>query len=75
MGNYLPAFLATTLFVGYFATTNIVGAETVQEIWHGFPYTLAAIILGIVAMVLTVYGYNLVHSIERYMSLALGIIS
>ena len=56
VGNYLPAFLASTLFVGYFATTNIVGAETVQQIWHGFPYTLAAIILGVVAIVLTIYG-------------------
>ena len=38
-GNYLPAFLASLLFVGYFTTTNIVGAETVQQIWHGAPYT------------------------------------
>ena len=74
IGNYLPAFLATTLFVGYFATTNIVGAETVQQIWTGAPYTPIAILLGIVAIVLTIYGYNLVHSIERYMSLALGVI-
>jgi NCS1 family nucleobase:cation symporter-1 len=74
IGNYLPAFLASTLFVGYFATTNIVGAETVQQIWHGVPYTPVAIILGVVAIVLTVYGYNLVHSIERYMSIALGVI-
>ena len=74
IGNYLPAFLASTLFVGYFATTNIVGAETVQEIWHGVPYTPVAIVLGVVAIVLTIYGYNLVHSVERYMSMALGII-
>ncbi|HUZ56963.1 MAG TPA: cytosine permease [Streptosporangiaceae bacterium] len=72
VGNYLPAFLASTLFVGYFATTNIVGAETVQQIWSGVPYTPVAIILGIVAIGLTIYGYNLVHSIERYMSMALG---
>ena len=74
IGNYLPAFLASTLFVGYFATTNIVGAETVQQIWHGAPYTPVAIVLGVVAIVLTIYGYNLVHSIERYMSMALGVI-
>lgn len=74
LGNYLPAFLASMLFVGYFATTNIVGAETVQQIWHGAPYTPVAIILGIIAVGLTVYGYNLVHSIERYMSMALGVI-
>jgi NCS1 family nucleobase:cation symporter-1 len=74
VGNYLPAFLASTLFVGYFATTNIVGAETVQQIWHQAPYTPVAIVLGIAAIGLTIYGYNLVHSIERYMSLALGII-
>lgn len=73
-GNYLPAFLASTLFIGYFATTNIVGAETVQQIWHGAPYTPVAIVLGVAAIVLTVYGYNLVHSIERYMSLALAVI-
>jgi NCS1 family nucleobase:cation symporter-1 len=73
-GNYLPAFLASTLFVGYFAATDIVGAETVQQIWHGVPYTPVAIVLGVVAIVLTVFGYNLVHSIERYMSMALAVI-
>lgn len=73
-GNYLPAFLASLLFVGYFATTNIVGAETVQQIWHGAPYTPVAIALGIVAIVVTIYGYNLVHSVERYMSLGLAVV-
>jgi NCS1 family nucleobase:cation symporter-1 len=74
IGNYLPAFLASLLFVGYFTTTNIVGAETVQQIWHSAPYDPSAIILGIVAILLTIVGYNLVHSIERYMSAILGII-
>jgi nucleobase:cation symporter-1, NCS1 family len=69
-GNYLPAFLATLLFLGYFATTNIVGAETVQQIWHGAPYNMWAIILGIVAILVTIYGYNLVHAVERYISAA-----
>jgi nucleobase:cation symporter-1, NCS1 family len=71
-GNYLPAFLASLLFIGYFTTTNIVGAETVQQIWSGAPYTPVAIVLGIVAIVVTVYGYNLVHSVERFMSIALA---
>lgn len=69
-GNYLPAFLATLLFLGYFATTNIVGAETVQQIWKGAPYTPWAIALGIVAILVTIYGYNLVHAVERYFSIA-----
>ena len=73
-GNYLPAFLASLLFVGYFTTTNIVGAETVQQIWHGAPYTPMAIVLGILAIIITVYGYNLVHSVERYMSIALALV-
>jgi nucleobase:cation symporter-1, NCS1 family len=74
VGNYLPAFLASLLFVGYFTTTNIVGAETVQEIWHGANYTVMAIILGLIAIVVTVYGYNLVHAVEKYMSIALGLV-
>jgi nucleobase:cation symporter-1, NCS1 family len=74
IGNYLPAFLASLLFVGYFTTTNIVGAETIQQIWKGAPYTPMAILLGAIAIALTVVGYNLVHSIERYMSLILGLI-
>jgi NCS1 family nucleobase:cation symporter-1 len=69
-GNYLPAFLAWLLFIGYFATTNIVGAETVQQIWHGANYTMWAVILGIVAIAVTVYGYNLVHLLERWITLA-----
>jgi NCS1 family nucleobase:cation symporter-1 len=74
IGNYLPAFLASLLFVGYFTTTNIVGAETIQQIWTGAPYTPMAILLGAIAIVLTILGYNLVHSVERYMSLILGLI-
>jgi nucleobase:cation symporter-1, NCS1 family len=69
-GNYLPAFLASLLFIGYFATGTIVGAEIVQQIWHGAPYTLFAIIIGLVSIVVTVYGYNLVHQVEKYISFA-----
>lgn len=65
-GNYLPAFLATLLFLGYFASTNIVGAEAVQQIWHGAPYTPFAIGLGVLAILVTIYGYNMVHEVERY---------
>jgi NCS1 family nucleobase:cation symporter-1 len=71
-GNYLPAFLASMLFIGYFTTTNIVGAETVQQIWSGAPYTPVAIVLGLIAIVVTIYGYNLVHSVEHVMSIALA---
>ena len=67
-----PGVLASLLFVGYFTTTNIVGAETIQQIWKGAPYTPMAIILGLIAIVLTIVGYNLVHSVERYMSVILG---
>lgn len=73
-GNYLPAFLASLLFIGYFTTTNIVGAETIQQIWTGAPYTLCAIILGLVAIGLTIVGYNLVHSVERFMSMILSVV-
>lgn len=67
-GNHLPTALATLLFVGYFSTTLILGAQTVQQFWDA-PYALIAVVVGVVSIALTVFGYDLVHWLERWLTL------
>lgn len=67
-GNYLPAFLATLLFVGYFTTTAILATETVQQLFSA-PYVVVAVIICAVSVALTIFGYDLVHWLERWLTL------
>lgn len=66
-GNYLPAVLATLLFIGYFTTTAILATETVQQL-VSVPYTLMAVIVCAVSVALTIFGYDLVHWLERWLT-------
>lgn len=66
-GNFGPAILAWLGFIGWFTVDNILGAESVQEIWH-IPYVPMALLFGIVTLLIAIFGYNLVHAWERWLT-------
>ena len=72
IGNYIPAILASILFVGYFTIGTIVGAKSLAYL-SGMPYGPLAVIVGIASILLAVYGYNLLHLTGRWVTWA-GII-
>ncbi len=67
LGNFLPAVLATILFIGYFSVGTIVGAEPIANM-TGLPYNPLVIVVGGTSILLAVYGYNLLHLTGRWVT-------
>lgn len=68
-GNYVPAVLASILFIGYFTVGTIVGAKALSSLVD-LPYTPVAIIVGLISIVLAIFGYTLLHITGRWVTTA-----
>jgi nucleobase:cation symporter-1, NCS1 family len=66
-GNRLPSVAASLLFIGYFATTAILGAETVRALWS-IPAWPVIVAVGVISLGLTISGYDTVHRMERWLT-------
>jgi NCS1 family nucleobase:cation symporter-1 len=66
-GNRLPSAAASLLFIGYFATTAILGAETVRALWN-IPAWPIIVATGVISLGLTIAGYDMVHRMERWLT-------
>jgi len=72
-GAILPLILVVIMYVGFFATSDVLGAQALQTAWPGFSVNLGVIVLSIVAMLLAIWGYDLIHSFERIVAYLAGI--
>lgn len=68
-GNYLPAILSSILFIGYFTVGTIVGAKALAALVD-LPYSLIAVVVALISIVLATFGYNLLHVTGRWVTAA-----
>jgi NCS1 family nucleobase:cation symporter-1 len=71
-GAILPLLLVLLMYVGFFATSAVLGGAALSG-WLGLNQTLATIIVSIVCTVLAVYGYRMIHQYERWIALVSGL--
>jgi NCS1 family nucleobase:cation symporter-1 len=60
-GNYLPAFVGSVLFLGYFTVNEVLGAKAIEALWT-VPLLPLVIGIGLISIVLGVVGYDLVQT-------------
>ena len=73
LGAFLPAALNWVACIGWFAVNTILGVVALQQLLH-IPYLVAVVLMVVGQVVLAVYGYNLIHSYERWMTYVLGVL-
>lgn len=66
-GASLPLILVVLMYIGFYASGVVLGGEALAA-WWGIGFVPAAIILSIVATVLTIYGYWAIHRLEGIFS-------
>lgn len=71
-GACVPIALVVLMYLGYFASSAVLGGEALGAAW-GIGFTQATIILSLVTALLSVYGYRAIHRLDRYFSAAAGI--
>jgi NCS1 family nucleobase:cation symporter-1 len=72
VGAIVPLLLVVLMYIGFFASTAILGGSALAT-WWGIGTTPATIIVAGACTVLAVYGYRLIHAYERWVSLISGI--
>ncbi|WP_216897923.1 purine-cytosine permease family protein [Nocardia alni] len=71
-GNFLPvAYINIFAGIGWAAVTIILGAQAVHRLAPAVPYWLSALVLVTVQLVVAVFGYNMIHFLEKILSVVL----
>jgi NCS1 family nucleobase:cation symporter-1 len=66
-GASLPLMLAILMYIGFYASSIVLGGAALAA-WWGIGFAPAAIILSLAAIILTTYGYWAIHRMERVFS-------
>jgi NCS1 family nucleobase:cation symporter-1 len=71
-GACVPIALVLLMYLGYFASSAVLGGETLAAAW-GLGFTQATLILSVVTALLSIYGYRAIHRLARYFSAAAAV--
>jgi NCS1 family nucleobase:cation symporter-1 len=67
-GAILPLILVILMYIGFYSTGNILGAQALSNM-TGIGATPGIIIVGLICTVLTIFGYRMIHHAGRWVSL------
>jgi NCS1 family nucleobase:cation symporter-1 len=71
-GAIAPLLLVMPLYIGFFASGVVLGGHALADGVH-IPFTPAAILLSVAIAILTIYGYAVIHRLERVVSVITSI--
>jgi NCS1 family nucleobase:cation symporter-1 len=66
-GAIIPLILIVIMYVGFFATSAVLGGSALAA-WWGIGSTPATILVSAVCALLAIFGYQLIHQVERAIS-------
>ncbi|AEW03658.1 permease for cytosine/purines uracil thiamine allantoin [Sulfobacillus acidophilus DSM 10332] len=71
-GAILPLLLVIVMYVGYFATSAVLGGQAISG-WLHVPATAGILLVAAVCAVLAIYGYDTIHRYERYLAVIFAV--
>lgn len=74
VGAVLPLILVIGMYLGAFFSCGSLGAQAVHSAIPQISVTTALIVLGVITLIITVYGYDLIHLVERYLTIVFLIV-
>jgi len=72
-GNVLPGLLNFIAGFAWFAVNTVLGVYALQWLTH-MSFLIALAIMVVVQVILAIYGYNMIHAVERWMSIVLTVV-
>jgi NCS1 family nucleobase:cation symporter-1 len=71
-GNFVPvAYVNVFAGIGWAAVTVILGAQAAHALMPFIPFWLTALVLVSLQLTVAVYGYNMIHFLERILTVVL----
>lgn len=72
-GALLIVVIVVIMYVGFFAANLVFGGEAMAAVNPGISVDAGIIIIGIVSVVATIFGYRLIHAYARILSVVAGV--
>ncbi|MBD8007205.1 purine-cytosine permease family protein [Bacillus norwichensis] len=73
IGAIFPLLLVILMYLGYFASNAVLGAQAVTAS-TSIPIGWSITILSVITFVITFYGYEMIHKLSKYIAILLGVI-
>ncbi len=74
LGAIFPLVIVVLMYIGFFASSRVLGAQALSNVTHG-NMNVSILILSIVTLIVTIFGYDVIHALERYLSIVFAISS
>ena len=72
VGNFLPvAYVNVFAGIGWAAVTVILGGQAANSLFPAIPFWLAALVLVALQLVVAIFGYNMIHYLQRILAIVL----
>ncbi len=72
-GNFIPGILNFVAGFSWFAVNTVLGVYALEWLFH-MSFGLGLAIMAIIQVIIAVYGYNLIHTLERYLAIVLTVV-
>lgn len=72
-GNFVPGTLNAVAGVMWFAVNTVLGVFALSLL-TGMSFLWGLIVLVVIQVVLAVYGYNMIHAVERWLAVVLTLV-
>ncbi|WP_051404799.1 purine-cytosine permease family protein [Bacillus cihuensis] len=69
IGAIIPLFLVMFIYLGFFASNTLLAAQTIGDILP-INQTWNIVIIGAICFVVALYGYDLIHKVQKWFSAA-----
>jgi nucleobase:cation symporter-1, NCS1 family len=71
-GALLIVVIVVIMYVGFFAANLVFGGEAMAAVSPGISVDAGIVIIGLVSVVATIFGYRLIHAYARFLSVVAG---
>ncbi|MED3562852.1 cytosine permease [Bacillus xiapuensis] len=73
VGAVIPLFVVILMYIGFFASSGVLGAQAISSAFS-IPINWGIIFVSIIALVITLIGYDLIHKLEKYFAIIFAIV-
>lgn len=73
VGAIIPLTVVILMYIGFFASSGVLGAQALSSA-TSLSVTWSIIILSVVTFVVTVFGYDVIHVMQKYLSILFTIV-
>src|SRR5215470_15223484 len=72
LGSVLVVAVVVFMYIEYFASNLILGGQSLNQLISGISVDWAIVISGVGALLIAIFGYDMIHGINRWLAIAMG---